>query len=256
MSVTFEKALLRKKYKTKVVGEKLADLCGKIVKENQSKISNAVLTTDRRRFDRNISKISPKGQEKRIRLPDVSNVIRRSPVLIKAADQGNMMSRTLRERLRKDLKESMLEANITTKSGKVNKNIARKMEKKIRQTFKDYVRKTPGYDMPANIHTIAVTETRSAINTIRDEYVREVNKETSNEYEIKKAWVHNDSLSKVGRPRHEQLSREKPIPLDARFNVNGHMALRPHDPILPAEEFIGCNCELEYVWIKKTVKKI
>lgn len=242
----FETAYLKRKYGWS--GEKLSELSGKIIQENQVKISEAVLNSDKRRLERNVTKLQPKGATKRIVLPPVANIIKRSSTIIKAADRGNLLTKTLRTDLRRALTNVMLDEGITTTKGTVRKSVAKKLEKEIASVFEGYTKKHPGQPMPSNIHTIAVTESRSAINAIREEYITAVDAKSPDGYQILKEWIHNDSLSSQPRLIHKRLHGVRK-PLHEDFDVNGQRASRPHDPRLTAEQTIGCNCELAYQWV-------
>lgn len=245
----FERKLLEKRYGYK--GGKLQDLMTQIIRENQGRIAHAVTTTDKRRFEKNVKALAPKSDKgKKIIIPDVSNVIRRSPTIIKAADKGALMAETLRDRLRKDIKQVMLDEGITTTRGTVKRSIARKVEKQIGETFAGYTARNPEFGgVPTNLHAIAVTETRAVINNVRKEYVQAVAKESGRE--VMKTWVHNDSLSKTPRPGHERLHGTT-IPMHKRFVLKGakrtYRVDGPHDERLPADEAIQCACELSFAF--------
>ena len=62
-----------------------------------------------------------------------------------------------------------------------------------------------------------------------------------------KWWLHGSGGRIQPRPSHvamENATRDHPIPLDAKFNVDGYLAYGPHDPTLPASEVIECACTL------------
>lgn len=254
-----ERDYLRKKYDYKeynpVEGPMYADLMGKIIQRNQAQIADIVATEDRKKFQKNLEKMLPKQKVAKLKLPDTKNLIKKSPTLLKAADQGRLLTKTLSDKLREDVKKSLLSQNITTTTGKVNQNIRKTLESSLKKTFTDYIKVNPRYKMPSNIHTIAVTETRSVINSIRHEYVKEVSYQVQDEFDILKVWIHNDSLSKNPRESHKKLNGQT-LPLTAFFNVNGYRAQRPYDPSLPAKETITCNCELEYIFKKSKTEFI
>jgi len=64
---------------------------------------------------------------------------------------------------------------------------------------------------------------------------------------MRKFWIHGAFGRQQPRLHHMELerrTRDAPIPLDAKFNVNGYPAAGPHDPTLPASEVINCGCTL------------
>lgn len=256
----YEKSLLKNKYGW--TGDKYRGLMGNIVQENYTKISNVVLTADKRRFKKDLQSILPKRDEKTAIIPDVSNVIRRSPTIRKAADRGKLMENSMREELRKIVKRGLLDQNITTTKGTVRKSIAKSVEKQMNAYFENYVKKSPEFGMPKNIHSIAVTETRGVINQVRKEYLSRGLAGNPN-IRIVKYWVHNSSLSKTSRHGHIKINGQK-REFDEQFDipiykmvkgrpvyVNTIKADHPHDPRLPAEEVITCNCETKYKMLKK-----
>lgn len=253
----FEKAYLKKKYGYS--GEKYQELISKIVKENHEKIATEVLARDERKFKKNLKEIQPKRDQKKIVLPDTSAVVRSSTTIIKAAQNGKLIADTLRENLRKKIKAVMIEEGITNKNGTVKKKLSAKVQKGITQVFSEYVKKNPGESMPANIKAIAETETRFVVNNIRNEYIKRINSQTSEDYKIVKTWVHNTSMSSTPRHPHERLNGKK-MDMDKPFvwkNEKGIMfrAQYPHDPTLPAGEVISCHCEVSYDWVKKQKEK-
>jgi hypothetical protein len=245
---------ISKKYKTSWKGKKYERLMSEIVSENMVKISEKVLKTDKKKFAMNLASIIPKGRwEKEIKLPDLRTIISQSPTILKAAQEGQLLTKTLRKRLGTDIKEVLLSENITTKKGTVNKNIQKKLQKKLVKSFENYTKKNPKFGVPNNIRNIAVTESRAVINNIRLEYVQKLSRE-SKDFEVKKKWIQNKSLSENPREVHTRLANGKAIPLNEQFNVNGYMAFSPHDPRLPPKEFIGCSCELKYIFVPKKTK--
>jgi len=251
----YEKALLKKKYGWS--GEKYADLMGKIVKENQSKIANRVLESDKKRLSNNLKRIAPKRDFQKVKLPDVSNIIRRSPTILKAADQGQLLMETVRDRIRKDVKQSMLEHGINNKSGKINKNIARTLRKKLNDTFDGYTKKDPKFNKPTNVETIAVTETNSVANSVRHEYAKQAADSAKDSgFVMVKEWVHNGSRKGNPREGHEELDGVQ-VPLDGTFTIDdekekkSYEVQRPYDASLPASQVINCHCEIVYRWIRE-----
>jgi hypothetical protein len=237
---------IKGKYNASWRGKKYERLISQIITENQVKIANSVLKDSKKRFTKNLMSILPKTKrEKVVVLPDLGSVIERSPTIIKAAQEGVLLTKTLRERMRTDIKNVLISENITTKKGTVNKNIQKKLQKELIKTYENYTKKNPKFGMPNNIRNIAVTESRSIMNNIRYEYIKRVESEVSSEVTVKKRWVQNRGLSRDPRESHNSLAKSPAIGLNEQFNVNGYMAFTPHDARLPASESIGCSCELK-----------
>lgn len=91
---------------------------------------------------------------------------------------------------------------------------------------------------------IARTERGSADNAGRMEAWRQAADKAGLPYDrIVKRWVHS---SRMMHPRdsHLSLAGTEVEGLDGMFDVNGYMAQRPYDPILPASEVVNCGCSL------------
>lgn len=93
---------------------------------------------------------------------------------------------------------------------------------------------------------IARTERGSADNAGRMEAWRQAADKAGLPYDrIVKRWVHS---SRMMHPRdaHLALAGTEVEGLDGVFDVNGYMAQRPYDPILPASEVVSCGCSIRY----------
>lgn len=248
----FERARLKKKYNFS--GKDYGKLMERIARENAEKIGAAVANSDRKKLQRNIKDLEPKGKRgKKIKLPDVSSIIRRSPTILKAAENGRLLTKTLREKMRKAVKEVMLEEGISTTRGTVPKSLSAKVEKRFQETFKEYAERNPKYGMPTNVHTIAVTEARSAANGIRREYMDAVAQETDRQ--LLKRWKHNADMSKHPRGNHRAMDG-KEVKAGRKFKLKGadgrtYLTDGPHAPELPIGEKAGCNCEESFRFAEK-----
>jgi hypothetical protein len=58
-----------------------------------------------------------------------------------------------------------------------------------------------------------------------------------------KTWLHSGEKNITPRPAHVEL-HDTTIPVDEKFDVNGHEADFPRDPSLPASERVECHCAL------------
>ena len=249
------KELLEDRYGDIFKDQHLTDITSVILQRNQEKIAHSVVTTDKKRFQDNLDKIRPTtSREKKLKLPDVGNVVRRSSSLVKVAEKGQMINETLRNKLRIKLKNVLLEEGITTTRGTVRMNLAKKLEAGFAETFKGYT--DTGGGVPANIKTIARTETMFMVSAIRREYAQKV-AEDSPDVRMRKVWLHRGSLSKKHRTNHRKMHK-RAILITGKFTLvgkdgNKYSVDGPHDPRLPAAEFINCNCQEEYRMSKKKV---
>lgn len=252
----FDKASLKKRYGW--TGEKYADLISKIVKENKTAIGERVANSGKRRFETSLKDILPKGREKIVRLPDVSNIVRRSPTIIKAATQGELIMKTVRERMRKDVSQAMIETGINTKHGTINKNMRKALKRNLNDTFDGYTKRDPKFNRPNNIEAIVVTETQSVANQVRKDYAKAVSDTVQDSgFKMTKTWIHNRPRKSTPRQNHAFMHGTE-IDLDDFFELLGADGVLynvdgPYDSKLPASEVITCRCELRYRWRK--VKK-
>ena len=240
----YEKARLKGKYQN-WSGENYNKLISAIIQENQVKTAYAVGSVDKKKFE-----VSTKGK---IEMPSLSYVINRSPTIIKSADQGQLLNKTLREKLRTTIKATIQEEGLLW-GGKTKQKTVNAVKSAISGVFENYTSK----GIPANIETIAVTETMAISNAIKEEYARETKRTTG--LNIKKRWLHFPSKSDEPRKGHAQLNR-KSIDSEDFFVLKGYKSgkptgeifkcQRPYDPTLPGSERIGCHCELEY-YVEKT----
>lgn len=93
---------------------------------------------------------------------------------------------------------------------------------------------------------IARTERSAALNLGRQEAWRQAADKAGLPYSaIRKEWRHSHRQMEP-RIAHVALNGTVTAGLDGLFNVNGHLALHPHDTTLPAEEVINCECQVRY----------
>ncbi len=91
--------------------------------------------------------------------------------------------------------------------------------------------------------TIARTETGSASSFASVETARKM--EVDSGIRMLKKWV--PALDERTRSSHAHMAGVKPIPLDAKFMVNGSPMDRPKDPNGGSSNVINCRCVLAYV---------
>ena len=249
-----DKAKLQDKYSFK--GKKYSTLMGKIITENQEKIVSAVGHLDKKKIEKALKNALPvRAKEKIVKMPLPMDVMRRSNVIRKAADNGQLMSKTRRLEMNDLIKRVLKNNQIETLGGTVSKNIHLKVKKELNQYFVNYTKNSPPYGVPKNLHAIAVTETKGAINNMRHVYMQESSKVSAKEgYAIYKKWRHNASLSISKKPRknHIDMGKEKAISINEPFllkRLDGKPTIsinNPHDSMLPASEVVSCNCDVYY----------
>ena len=258
-------------------GIKYEKLVQAICVKNSENISKKVTKINQDEWSRAMDKIGTK--EKRFIVPSLNDVMSRNNVSIrKSAENGTLISNTLHEGLVKTLNRTMQDFTEKTgemtyvarrgkTAGKINVGLIEKFEQNLTKTFQNYTKKDPEFGMPTNVHTIAVTEMRSTINTANHLYVETLN-EKNPDLIMQKVWVHNGGLSKESRPGHEKVAQQtarKPIDVSEFFEIPYYFKYKgkwrkgagtismqhPHSGEGGPEEEIGCNCEVRYVARRK-----
>ena len=270
---------LTKKYGTENVrAGRYRALMRDIIAHNTQQIGTAVARLSNTHFNNAMRKVTTK--EKRFIVPDISNVVPSGTVYIrKGAEKGKLLTTTIRNSLTRDLRGVMDIVTEKTgepryirrrgeKAGTINTKIIDEYEKRIRNTFSGYVERGKLQKVPGNIHTIAVTEVRSAVNDIKYRYAMSLYERNEGQVEARKFWVHNRSLSdtpRIGHMEVSELTGRDPIPVTHFFVVPWyhdkgkkagqlrgiHRMKAPHDPSAIPEQVIGCNCDVQFIFVKK-----
>jgi len=251
-------------------GEKYGELIKKIIAENTNNISERISRVSKEKWELSLEKLQTTIKEKRkFIIPDISEVKPEKAFYIrKAAERGNLIKDTLRDRLTEKLRSTLSEFTPKTgeatfikrrgvEAGKINTKLIKEFEGGIKETFLNYVKKDRKLGMPSNIHSIAVTEIRSTINQMKNKFNDELQKKNQ-DLTIIKIWRHNKSLSHEPRKGHLEMNG-KAIPINQVFMVPLYKKIRdknilitkthmryPHDETAPAEQVISCNCDIEY----------
>lgn len=247
-------------------GGSYRELMGKIVLANSESVANAVGRISQENFARASRRVGT--GEARFILPDVSEVLpKRSVFIRKAAESGKVLSDTLRTRLTSNLRDALNTFTATGEqamvrrrgraAGTISPKLIREFEDSVRGTFQDYRRRDPKFGVPANVRAIAVTEVRSTVDDIKQRYAVAFTDQNP-DVEMTKVWIHNRALSRQPRPGH-LAAHGQTVALEERFRIETFqdsdgrsvrtgsvLMLHPHDPLAPASEVIGCNCEIEY----------
>ena len=235
-------------------GQNLAEITTTILEKNAESLSRAVLTTDKKRLRRNLKKILPAspGRSTRINFPDVSNVVRRSKTVAKVAEQGEVITTSLRNRIQQDIKKTLIENGLSTTRGTIPKRLTSQLKARLKTTFSAYTKKDPRLGMPKNIARIAITEARSAANNIRLEYATAL-QAANDSFEIRKTWIHNHSRHPRGN--HKRMHKRN-VKLENNFKFKSAQGgvtyiAGPHDVRLGPEDTINCHCELTFRFVPR-----
>jgi hypothetical protein len=250
-------------------GKTYEELMKDIIAYNAEKVSTKSLKLTQESFQNVLSKVK---SEKRFILPNISEVLPKQSVFLrKGADRGKLLTDTLREKLTGELRAALNEYKATGKpsmvarrgktAGRISPDLIDQFKQGAAKIFENYTKKDPKFGgVPTNIKTIAVTEMRSAINDIKHQYIKRMISNNPG-YEVEKRWIHNNQLVRQARPGHIDVSNQAPIPADQFFKIPVYKrvkgrwvkttktlsAMHPHDPSLPPDAVIGCQCDSEYI---------
>lgn len=142
----------------------------------------------------------------------------------KAAQQGRMITDTMRNVITRGLRQAVIEHPNDTKAA------IDQMQQHIKDTFGTYT--------TAHAKTIAVTEVRSSVDMTKYLYAQELAARNQGKLHIVKQWVHHDDLVKDPRDNHKAIDGEK-VAFESPFSIG---LMYPHDPTAPASEVINCQC--------------
>jgi hypothetical protein len=258
---------LRKKYGTDISGANYEAVVKEILLQNNENVSNKMARMSNKKWQSLAKKISTK--EKRMVLPDMKEIAPpRAMTILKTAEKGKMITETLRDGLTRDLRQTLDEFSATgkdsyvrqtgTTAGRVNPQLVKEMENKLTERFKNYTKKDKALGAPPDVHRIAVTEVRSAINNTKKAYIDKV-LEKNPDIEARKKWIHNKALSREPRRGHMQLNN-KTVGINELFKVPNYKKIKgslklmgydmmkhPHDPDAPADQVIQCNCDWDII---------
>ena len=238
-------------------GENYKKLISKIVQANTENIHNSIsriLVRDLK------AKAKTLRVGKQILVPDVTSVLpKRAIHLRKAAEKGELLTDTLRDRLTANLREVLTQPEWEHKRGRltgaVKEDMITEFQNRITQTFDGYTKRHKK-EMPSNLATIARTEVRSAVSVVKNEYMQAL-ADKNPDMEIHKIWIHRGSGRRGYHPRehHEDLDGTQ-VKMDEDFEIisedgSRHLCAHPHDDRLPAGEVINCGCEMKYVFVKR-----
>lgn len=244
-------------------------LMKEIIQNQTENMSRATARISSKNYESQLKKI--KEAEKKIILPDVQEVLPKKSVFIrKGAEDGNLITDKLRDQLTKNLRDSLQEFKTKKKgipafvrragklAGTINPEVIKIFEDKIINTFQNYTKKDPRYGVPSNVKQIATTEIRSVVNQLKDEYNKNLLNKNRDKIKMYKQWRQNKRLSKEYRRGHDKVNGKKiemdevfQVPLivkvKGRFVQKGITPMKhPHDPQAPADQVIGCNCDIVY----------
>lgn len=248
-------------------GRKYGNLMKRIIANNTEAISRAVGRISNANYKKQF-KIY-RTRVRRFVLPEVQDVLpKRSVFIRKGAERGVLLTDSLKTELDKQLRSILIDYKDRkkpvyvirrgAKAGRINPQVIGEFEKRIMNTFTNYTKKDKRYGIPSNIHTIAVTEVRSTVSEIKEQYNSKLLAKNKDKLRMFKRWIHNRALSKEHRPHHAQMhgrtvegSKEfavrRKVKKKGRWVQIGWTRMkRPHDPSAPSDQVIGCNCDLDY----------
>lgn len=139
----------------------------------------------------------------------------------------------------------MAKETALTTAGDINKILRLANEQETGISPKDFTKKILSVRGLSRwrAETIARTETGSASSFASIETAKKM--EIDSGVMMKKKWI--PALDERTRSSHAHMASVPPIPLDAKFMVNGSPMDRPKDPAGGASNVINCRCVLAYV---------
>lgn len=252
---------LKNKYDgRKIQGKQYEEVIQDILAHNNEKIGNAIGRLSKENYENELKRI-PKTKSGIVKLPDLSEVLpKRSVFLIKAAQNGKIITDDLRTSLEKNLRDTLSKYTAAGKprmeiqrgktTGRINTQLIADFQKAITKTYESKTKKNKNLGVPSNIKQIAITETRTTINSIKREYNQKLIEK--NPYLIMmKTWIQNKRLAINPRMSHDAKNGET-IPMNQLFSVAREQSggfdymHGPHDKKGSAENVIGCNCDIIY----------
>lgn len=257
---------LAERYPGAMEGGNYRDLMTEIIANGHENIQRAVARVKRDEMGKAAARIA-RSTTKQIAVPDLADVLpKRSVYIRKGAEQGQILSDTLRDRLTNDLRATVadylgekMQYKKGEARGQIKPELVEKMRARLTETFEGY-RKAGPDGIPPNVQAIAITETRSAINDIKHTWATRLEETNPGRIRTWKKWKHNPKLSKDPRGNHAIMDGVR-IPLNAQFSVprwgwikgrglgiigENTLMQHPHDPIAPVDQVVGCSCEAIY----------
>lgn len=260
---------LKEKYPDQVSGANYRDLMEEIISSNHENIHRAIGRVQSDHWGKQAAKIK-RSTSKQISVPGLEDVLpKRSVFLRKGSEQGQMISDSLRDQLTSNLRESVKEYLKEGKGsmqykrgeerGRIRPELIDRLQASLTNTFEGYT-KPDATGVPPNIRTIAETEARSAISDIKHQWAEKLQEQNQGKIQTVKIWRHHPSLSKRPRPGHRMIDgQERPINVPFKVpelsrsrmfgvSLGGYVyMMHPHDPTAPADQVIGCHCEVDYI---------
>lgn len=260
MSSIFFKRLKDKYGDENITGGKYQLVINDILAHNNEKAGRAINRLSNIHYNKQLKKLSKK-KAAIVKLPQLDEVLpKRSVFIIKGQQNSKLISDTLRDKLQRDLRNTLKEFDGTGKkrmeiqrgitTGKLNVELIKVFQERIKKTFDTYTKADKTTGVPPQVRNIAVTEIRSTIDAIKAEYQDQLLAKNP-QLEMTKTWIHNRRLSKEPRKPHQALHL-KTIKMNEQFRVGRpdgkgfDLMDRTHDPEAPANQNIGCSCETIY----------
>ena len=260
---------LKKLYSKQIRAGDFQGVMDTILANGHENIQKAVARVRVDEFSRVVARVK-RSTTKQLTVPSLEEVLpKRSVYIRKGQEQGKLLTDTLRDRLTKDLRESVTDFLKTgqgsmqykrgEKRGQINPQLVAQFRNKITETFEGYTK--PGATgVPSNVEAIARTEVRAAIDDIKHTFNTRLQERNAGKIQIVKRWIHHPSLSKNPRENHAALNgTERPIdgvfPVPRMQWVKGRGLTQtgvtymqhPHDPSAPVDQVVSCSCECVYI---------
>lgn len=256
-----KKYLSRMKKKYEWTGGGVQDLFERITEKTSENIMGKV--DDIVSFDakKKIDRLSTK--QKRLTFPEKSDYYpSKAKIKAIAVKKSENISRRMKQEIQKNLRKAIEESGMTYSRGelasRVNRRTIANMEKRLQATFDGYTRIDPKLKSPAKIHSLAVTEIRTTVDSMKQDMAQSIIDKNPDALESSKRWIHNAHLSKNKddiRIEHRDewiKTKNNPIPFNEYFMIGGSVPmLHPHDINAGPDQNVNCHCDWEVLINKK-----
>lgn len=226
-----------------------AELIREVIAHNTEKVARGLGRLSEARYRRSADRALGSGV---MVLPRWDEVVpKRAVWLKKSMESGEVISETLRNRLTAAMRQELVDwrGEAGAAPGRVPPELLRRLEARVAAEMRSYTApSTPARQ--SNARAIAVTEVRSAVDEVKFEYAKRMALANTERLSVRKRWKHNDSLVRKPRPGHKALDGAT-VGLHESFTVQTPRGpvqmMHPHDPMAPAGEVIGCQCDYDVV---------
>ena len=267
---------LAKKYKIgpgEATGKKYRALMKAVTAHETENVAQGIVGKSNSAYKRQLANLGEQYQDI-IRFPGFQDVMpKRGIYLRKAAQDGDMISNTLRDKLTNKLRAALSEKDKSGRlkfigpDGRVSPKAVKRLRSEMAGVYKWYTgRRGKKGELPSNLEAIATTEIRSAADAAKAKYNELFAEHNSDIGRMTKTWRQNRSLSHEPRPAHTYV-HGRTVKMSELFNVpimvkrkgrwirkGWEKMAHPHAAGASPESTINCHCDVDYTFTLKKIK--